>query len=410
MSDPLQLLPSAVMVIAEGRVVQVNPACVALLEAQDERHLLGRSALDFVHPLDQTRSQHRTSGLQATDLPNTPTKMRARTCLGNLRMLLICSSAIVHDGTPAVLVSAMDMTGLSDMEAQLRESERSFRELFENMQDVYYRTDAQGVVVNVGPAVRRVLGQEPEDIIGRKAEAWYPAAADRDALKQAILARGEVSDFPGQMVRKDGRVIDISISSRALRDAQGNFTGVEGLWRDVTQRKTLERELQRMAHTDTLTGSANRRAFLQHAEACLARFRREGTWFALLMIDIDHFKAVNDRFGHQEGDRVLVDFVQKLNAHIAGTDMLGRLGGEEFGIVLYRADAQEATRAGRHLLRQVAELPLPHDESCGTQCLTASIGMAGVADTDMRLSDLLERADRALYQAKHGGRNRLVVG
>ncbi|KQM80052.1 diguanylate cyclase [Xylophilus sp. Leaf220] len=410
MSDPLLLLPCAVMVIAEGRVVRVNPACVALLEARDEGQLLGRSALDFVHPLDQTRSQHRTSGLQATDLPNTPTKMRARTCLGNLRMLLICSSAIVHEGTPAVLVSAMDMTGLSDMEAQLRESERSFRELFENMQDVYYRTDAQGVVVNVGPAVRRVLGQEPEDIIGRKAEAWYPAEADRDALKQAILARGEVSDFPGQMVRKDGRVIDISISSRALRDAQGNFAGVEGLWRDVTQRKNLERELQRMAHTDTLTGSANRRAFLQHAEACLARYRQDGTWFALLMIDIDHFKAVNDRFGHQEGDRVLVDFVQKLNSHIAGTDMLGRLGGEEFGVVLYRADEQEALRAGRHLLRQVAELPLPHDEGCGMQWLTASIGMAGVTGTDMRLSDLLERADRALYQAKHQGRNRIILG
>ena len=404
------MLPNAVMVIAGGRIAHANTACVALLEAGGPEQVVGRNALDFVHPLDQTRSQHRTSGLSATDIANTPTQMRIRTCLGHLRMLLICSRAIVHDGAPAVLVSGMDMTGLSDMEAQLRESERSFRELFENMQDVYYRTDATGVVVNVGPAVRRVLGQEPEEIIGRKAEAWYPAEADRDALKQAIMAFGEVSDFPGQMVRKDGRIIDISISSRALRDAQGNFTGVEGLWRDVTQRKMLERELQRMAHTDPLTGSANRRAFLQHAEACLARFRQGGTWFALLMIDIDHFKAVNDRFGHQEGDRVLVDFVQKLNAHIAGTDLLGRLGGEEFGVVLYRASEHEAVRAGRHLLRQVAELPLPHDEGCGMQWLTASIGMAGVADTDMRLSDLLERADRALYQAKHEGRNRIIVG
>lgn len=404
------MLPSAVMVIADGRVVRVNPACLALLEAGREEQLIGCDALDFVHPLNQTRSQHRNSGLQATDLPDTPTRMRARTCRGNLRMLLICSSTIVHEDAPAVLVSAMDMTGLRDMDARLRESERSFRELFENMQDVYYRTDAQGVVLTVGPAVRRVLGQEPEDIIGRKAEAWYPTAADRDALKQAIMVRGEVSDFPGQMVRKDGRVIDISISSRALRDAQGNFAGVEGLWRDVTQRKNLERELQRMAHTDTLTGSANRRAFLQHAESCLARYRQGGTWFALMMIDIDHFKAVNDRFGHQEGDRVLVDFVQKLNSHIAGTDMLGRLGGEEFGIVLYRANEQEAMRAGRHLLRQVAELPLPHDEGCGMQWLTASIGMAGVTDADLHLSNLLERADRALYKAKREGRNRIVLG
>src|SRR5690606_4287196 len=162
------------------------------------------------------------------------------------------------------------------------------------------RTDAQGVVQQVGPGVRRVLGYEPQQIEGRTAESYYPQTSDRDAFKAAILAHGEVSDFPGQMVRRDGQVIDISISSRALYDHDGRFAGVEGIYRDVTQRKNLERELQRLATTDMLTGMFNRRAFLDCSESLYAESLRSGEPLTLLMLDLDHFKSINDRFGHLE--------------------------------------------------------------------------------------------------------------
>ena len=173
--------------------------------------------------------------------PNKSSEFRIRTERGNLRMVLISSVAIEWDGAPAVLMCGMDMTHQSEIEAQLRESEQNFRRLFDNMQDVYYRTDAQGIVQHVGPGVRRVLGYEPHEIEGRTAESYYPQSKDRDAFKAAIMEHGEVSDFPGQMVRRDGTVIDISISSHALYDHAGNFAGVEGIYRDVTQRKNLER-------------------------------------------------------------------------------------------------------------------------------------------------------------------------
>ncbi|WP_295857608.1 sensor domain-containing diguanylate cyclase [uncultured Xylophilus sp.] len=406
--DLLHSLPGAVLVICDNVLVQANPACLRLLEADSVDQVVGHAPEDFVHPPDLTRSVQRTSVLRPGVADNQPTQMRVRTCKGALRQVLISSAAFRHEGRDAVLVNALDMSLQHDMQAQLRESERNFRALFENMQDVYYRTNAEGVVVNVGPAVRRVLGVEPQDIIGRKAEAWYPNAADRDAFKQAILAQGEVADFPGQMVRSDGRVIDISISSRALRDGDGQFAGVEGLWRDVTQRRQMERELRRMAHTDMLTGIANRRAFLEQAEACLRRFRTEGRWFALLMLDLDHFKSVNDRFGHHEGDRVLVHFAEAVQSRISGADMLGRLGGEEFGLLLVRPDADAAEAAGQTVLRQVQELRLPGNGHGGPQGITTSIGMAGVQPGDQRVNDLLERADRALYQAKRQGRNQLV--
>jgi PAS domain S-box-containing protein len=228
-------------------------------------------------------------------------------------MVLLASARVQWQGQAALLISGIDMTHLDEVQHQLVESERNYRRLFEKMQDVYYRTDAQGVVQQVGPAVRRVLGYEPHQIVGRTAESYYPQSRDRDAFKQAIQTLGEVSDFPGQMVRSDGQVIDISISSHALFDHNGQFAGVEGIYRDVTQRKNLERELQRLASTDMLTGLSNRRVLLEAAESLFLGSRqgdatRSPGTPALLMLDLDHFKTINDHYGHLEGDRALVEF------------------------------------------------------------------------------------------------------
>jgi len=254
----LQTLPAAVLVTQNGVIRFANAASAQLLEAPAPGLLAGRHYGDFVHPIDLHRSSHRVQQVAEpthAGHPNKPSEFRIRTLLGNLRMVLISSAAVEWDQAPAVLMCGLDMTHQSEIEAQLRESEQNFRRLFENMQDVYYRTDAQGVVRHVGPGVRRVLGYEPHEIEGRTAESYYPSSSDREAFKAAILEHGEVSDFPGQMVRRDGTVIDISISSHALYDHAGSFAGVEGIYRDVTQRKNLERELQRLATTDMLTGS-----------------------------------------------------------------------------------------------------------------------------------------------------------
>lgn len=295
MSDPLDLLhalPGAVLITQDGAIQYANAAAVALLEVESAGCLIGRQSGEFVHLVDQIRSTQRIQQVADPDQerrPNKSSEFRICTAKGHLRMVLISSVAVEWHGKPAVLMCGLDMTHQSEIQAQLRESEQNFRRLFENMQDVYYRTDANGVVQHVGPGVRRVLGYEPHEIEGRTAESYYPQSKDRDAFKAAIQQTGEVSDFPGQMVRRDGSVIDISISSHALYDQAGNFAGVEGIYRDVTQRKNLERELHRLATTDMLTGMANRRAFLEAATQVYEQARADGAPFALLMLDLDHF-------------------------------------------------------------------------------------------------------------------------
>ena len=276
------------------------------------------------------------------------------------------------------------------------------------MQDVYYRTNAQGVVQHVGPGVRRVLGYEPQEIEGRTAESYYPQSSDRDAFKAAIMAHGEVSDFPGQMVRKDGTVIDISISSHALFDHTGAFAGVEGIYRDVTQRKNLERELQRLATTDMLTGMANRRSFLEVAEAAFQRAREGHAPLTLLMLDLDHFKTINDRFGHLEGDRVLAAFAQATRHQLRASDTVGRLGGEEFGLLLPHTTTAEGADIATRILEAIRALELS-DSNGQPYRITTSMGLGTLSPGDRSLHDLLDRADQALYLAKHRGRNQLAV-
>jgi len=409
----LHALPGAVLLSRNDVIVYANPACIALFEADSPQDLLGHTTNEFVHPLDKQRSSERIhrvseSAHAGASAPNKPSEFRIQTCRGNLRMVLISSVAINVDGAPAVLMCGLDMTHQSEIQEQLRESEQAFRRLFESMQDVYYRTDTQGVVQHVGPGVRRVLGYEPHEIEGRTAESYYPQSSDRDAFKAAIMEKGEVADFPGQMVRKDGIVIDISISSHALFDHHGKFAGIEGIYRDVTQRKNLERELHRLATTDMLTGMANRRAFLEQAEVAHARARAHNEPLTLLMLDLDHFKSINDRFGHLEGDRVLVEFAQVVKGHLRSTDTLGRLGGEEFGLLLPRTSPAEGADVGSRILEAIRTLALT-DSTGQSYRITTSMGLGSLHPSDRSLRDLLDRADQALYMAKRGGRDHLAT-
>ena len=406
----LHMLPAAVLVTQDGAIRFANAASVELLEAPSADSLIGRLPGDFVHPIDQVRSSHRIQQVAVpgqAGRPNKSSEFRIRTARGNLRMVLISSVATEWDGAPAVLMCGLDMTHQSEIEAQLRASEQNFRRLFDSLQDVYYRTNAQGVVQHVGPGVRRVLGYEPHEIEGRTAESYYPHSTDRDAFKAAILADGEVSDFPGQMVRRDGQVIDISISSHALYDHAGNFAGVEGIYRDVTQRKNLERELQRLATTDMLTGIANRRAFLETAESAYAHSCHSGEPLTLLMLDLDHFKAINDRYGHLEGDRALVAFAQAVKSQLRASDAVGRLGGEEFGVLLPLTTLAEGLEAAHRILQSVRALQLSDDTGQAYR-ITTSLGVGAFRQNDRSLRDMLDRADQALYLAKHRGRDQIA--
>ncbi len=335
---------------------------------------------------------------------NPVTEIRAYACDGQPLMLAMSSAIVVVDDERAVLATFLDMTERAAMEQRLRQTDEDFQRMMNTMQDVFYRTDAQGITRYVCPAVKNVLGYTAEEIIGLPAAAFYPDPSERDALVAEIRKHGAVRDFPGRMRRKDGVIIDISISTQALRDEQGNYAGVEGIWRDISERKALERRLEHLATFDSLTGIHNRSSIL----GILERLLQRKAPLSVLLLDLDYFKRINDDFGHAAGDRVLCRFVQIIEGEKRSRDFFGRLGGEEFLLILDGADEAEAGQIAERLRAAVSAeaIALAEGEAVA---LTVSIGMTQSRSDDLRTADVLVRADRALYRAKQGGRNQVCA-
>jgi diguanylate cyclase (GGDEF)-like protein len=175
---------------------------------------------------------------------------------------------------------------------------------------------------------------------------------------------------------------------------------------DISERKLLERELEQRAHTDVLTGLSNRRHFYELAEQEVARAKRYDTPLAVLMLDIDHFKKINDTYGHHIGDSVLQKLSEVCRRTLRENDIVGRLGGEEFAILLPEADNQRALEVAERLRLAVANsrIPLPKE---GHFRFFISIGVTSFVETDENIDSMLRRADAALYASKHAGRNRV---
>ncbi|MGM0692681.1 MAG: GGDEF domain-containing protein [Pseudomonadota bacterium] len=176
---------------------------------------------------------------------------------------------------------------------------------------------------------------------------------------------------------------------------------------EIAHRKSLEAKLRRVAERDALTGLDSRGHFMKQARELLLRCQCRKSPFSLFMIDVDHFKAINDTWGHSQGDRVLAAIAETCKRSLRPQDVIGRFGGEEFVVALPDTPSEDARRVAERLQSKVANLPL--NEEMPGQRLTVTIGIAGVARGEADLPSLIQHADRALYVGKRDGRNRVVM-
>jgi diguanylate cyclase (GGDEF)-like protein len=200
--------------------------------------------------------------------------------------------------------------------------------------------------------------------------------------------------------------IDFLISP--VLDASGKVVGLLPTAVDITERKQLEEALKRQAHLDYLTGLSNRRHFMEQAEVELSRAVRYDITLSILMLDIDHFKRVNDTYGHQSGDTVLRILARVCQEVLRNFDIIGRLGGEEFAVILPETDIEQTLEVAERLREVIAdtEVSLPDG---GKTHFTVSIGVSTLSDKNSNIDSLLNQADKALYKAKESGRNMVCV-
>ncbi len=272
------------------------------------------------------------------------------------------------------------------------------RELvFERMSDPVVVVDVDGRVVDRNAAGAELLAAMSEVPQERGAELdRYPA------LARAVAASGE--DAPRE-VHVDGRTYGLRIVN--LESVRDRPLGRAIVLRDVTSYEEMQWRLRELATTDELTGLPNRRHFLELAERYLAQSRRSGRSVGWIVFDVDHFKRVNDRYGHEAGDRTLRAVTAAASEVVRSSDVIGRMGGEEFAVCLPDADLEGTLALAERLRAAVAELRVAI--ATGSVSVTVSLGACATSGENLDLDTVLAIADGALYRAKRGGRDRVVT-
>jgi diguanylate cyclase (GGDEF)-like protein/PAS domain S-box-containing protein len=297
------------------------------------------------------------------------------------------------------------------IEELLRESEERYRCIAETANDVVWSLDAEGRMELLSGTASELFGYPVEELIGRPfAELMAPDRLDGALERFARVLAGEtVRGFESRVRSRDGSIIDVVINATAHRDRDGRMH-VVGTTSDVSARMRAERELRFLADHDTLTDLFNRRRFEEELRRQLDRAARYAETGAVLVLDLDNFKFANDSFGHRAGDTVIRIVARRLSERLRQSDVLARIGGDEFAILLPHADAGSATRVAEDLLATVREAPVVLDAESGRAVhLTASLGVALFAGGHPAEHDVLALADAAMYEAKERGRNGIAL-
>lgn len=295
----------------------------------------------------------------------------------------------------------------------LTEEKERFQQLVENLREVFFMYEAprQGTIY-ISPSAEQLWGEPLDDSVDFALEriAAQLLPEDREKFAQARLALLQAEgkmDLECRIRRRDNQIRWIWVRASNL-NRMPEPDWIVGVIEDITDRKRLELALRKMAKTDALTELANRAHFFEHGEVERYRATRYSHPLSVLMIDIDFFKQVNDTYGHAVGDQVLVMVTHTCRQLLRSTDLMARIGGEEFGVLLSETDLHAAEKLAKRLQTTIAAQQVEVDD--GAVTVTLSIGVSQLKTEDNTFDTVLKRADAALYQAKQSGRNQVAIG
>ncbi len=309
------------------------------------------------------------------------------------------------EGRAYCTLMVADISDRKATEKMLLEAEARYRDLVETAHDLVWSMDTQGHWTYLNDAVSRIYGYTAAEMLHRHfTEFQAPESTEKDAAAHATLLRGhDIVEYETVHFDKNGYRRHISFNARPQYNTAGKIVQITGTARDITEQKAYEHELAYQAQHDTLTGLYNRNYFQQELEREVARIERSGTESAMLYLDLDQFKYVNDTLGHASGDRLLVQSAQMLRSHLRDGDLLARFGGDEFTIFLSDTDMDGALHVAESI-RTLFE-NFRFIESGQAINVTVSIGICSINGNTLNADEALSQADLACNIAKSQGRN-----
>jgi diguanylate cyclase (GGDEF)-like protein/PAS domain S-box-containing protein len=336
-------------------------------------------------------------------------------------------SRIEFGGSVYLQAVVRDITGRKKVEQALRDSESRFRNLVETTSDWIWETDEHCVYTYASPRIKEILGYEPGEVLGKKPfDLMEVAEAKRVSglFAKLVVKQLPIVNLQNVNQHKDGHSVVLETSGVPVIGADGRFHGYRGIDRDISERKRVENallesecRLRQLADFDELTKLPNRRLLFDRIGQAMLASKRSGCYGALMFLDLDNFKPLNDTYGHDVGDLLLIEVAHRINSCVREVDTVARFGGDEFVVMLSELEvdkAQSRTQAGiiaekiRSILAEpyVLTFCIANDvQKTVTHHCTSSIGVVLFINHDASSGDILKWADRAMYQAKENGRN-----
>ncbi|MFW2331891.1 MAG: diguanylate cyclase [Nitrospinota bacterium] len=295
------------------------------------------------------------------------------------------------------------------MKRDLKDSDIDYKGMIETLPSIYIRLKLNGIINFVSASVFDQLGFLPEQLIGSNIMDIFPDPAYKQLLFDKVISTdGQPRNVEITLKKKDLSTSWFLANLVLYHNDQSDGEDlIVGTLSNISRRKAREAKLKKLTQVDALTDLINRRHFFERGRAEVHRSIRYGHPMSFAMLDIDHFKVVNDTYGHPAGDQVLKAFAKLATSMIRSSDIIGRVGGEEFAMLLPETQLQDAIILLGRLLKLVANSPLSID---GTIIkFTVSIGVATLTKVDNSLEKIFAQADKGLYKAKENGRNRIEV-
>ena len=410
-------LDGVISIDASGCLIDFNPAAEAIF-GWKKAEILGRSMADLLVPAQHRDAHHqglaRFVQTRQSRILNQRIEITALRRDGTEFPVELAITSIRQNDSDLFTAYIRDITQRRLAEDRLRLAANVFTHAREGI----LITDAAGSIMDVNDAFTRITGYTRGEALGRnprllgsgRQSAAFYADMWRDLIEQDHWF-GEIWNR-----RKDGEVYAETLTISAVRDAQGQTAQYVALFSDITERKQMEESVRQLAFNDALTGLPNRRLLLDRLSQAMASSKRYVSYGAVMFLDLDNFKPLNDTHGHGVGDLLLIEAAARLEACVRESDTVARFGGDEFVVILTNLDAQradsviQAQAVARKILSSLSQPYRLANQQPGTTDLvehrcSASIGVAMFLDHGQAGERLLQRADTAMYRAKSEGRN-----
>lgn len=386
-----------------GKWLKVPPTLTELL-GYSQQELLHQRFLKSVHPADRQNCIERTRQLLDGKARSLETEIRMLPRDGRVVWIYINSSLVLDDvGRPLyVLAFIRDITPHKHQEEELRLAAR----LFESSGEGIMVTDANRTIISVNAAFTELTGYPPEEVLGKTPQVLRSGRHDEAFYRNMYRSLERTGQWQGEIWnrKRDGTLVPELMTISAVTDEKGNVTHYVGMFRDISELKHYEDLLEQRANYDSLTGLPNRGLFFDRLSHGMEKALRSRRRLAVLFVDLDNFKEINDTLGHETGDELLKEVTGRLTDCTRSEDTVARLGGDEFVVLMEDIDnsndaADSALRIKRAISRSLTIAGRRLRVSC-------SIGISVFPEDGRRADALVKNADTAMYQAKQAGRNR----